>query len=82
MKPIIFSREDTQDLVARLISWSRDTLDQPLGQLQAEELLDLIRETVAPAIYNQALADAATAVRQRADDLAEAIEALERPVGR
>lgn len=82
MKPITLTPADTQDLVARLVSWSRDTLDQPLGNLQAEELLDLIRETVAPAIYNQALADASAAIRQKADDLAEAIEALERPVGR
>lgn len=79
MKPITLTRQDTEDLVARLKAWARDNLDQPLGDLQAEALLDLLRETAGPAFYNQGLSDAADAIRQRTDDLAEAITALERP---
>jgi uncharacterized protein (DUF2164 family) len=77
-KPIGFTREERQDLVERLRAWSREALDEPLTNLQAEMLLDVIAEHAAPAIYNRALYDAQAVVSARAEEMAEAILTLER----
>ena len=77
MKPIVFTREETADLVARLQRYFRDELDQPIGDLPAEMLLDFIRSTVGPAFYNRGLYDAQAVVAAKAEDIAEAVLALE-----
>ena len=82
MKPISFTREETADLVARLRQYFRDELDQPLGELPAEMLLDFIRSTVGPAFYNRGLYDAQAVVAAKAEDIAEAVLALEQPAPR
>lgn len=82
MKPVAFTREETADLVAALRAYFRDELDQDLGQLPAEMMLDFIRDRIGPAFYNRGLYDAQAAVAARAEDMAEAILALERPVAR
>lgn len=77
-RPIAFAREERRDLAERLRAWSREALDEPLTSLQAEMLLDVIAEQVAPAIYNRALYDAQAVVGARAEEMAEAILMLER----
>lgn len=82
MKPIVFSREETAALVAELRGYFHDELDQAIGELPAEMLLDFIRSTVGPAFYNRGLYDAQAVVAAKADDIAEAILALEQPATR
>ncbi len=77
MTPTRFTREETAALVAELQVYFRDELDQSIGELPAEMLLDFIRSTVGPAFYNRGLYDAQAVVAARADDIAEAILALE-----
>ena len=76
---IRFSREETAELVADLRSYFRDELDQDLGQLPAEMMLDFIRDRIGPAFYNRGLYDAQTVVAARAEVMADAILALEQP---
>lgn len=82
MTPFALTREETADLVQALRDIAREELDQEISALQAEMLLDRIRTTIAPAFYNRGLYDAQAAVAARAEDMADAILALERPVGR
>ncbi|WP_298125191.1 DUF2164 family protein [Brevundimonas sp.] len=82
MTPFALTREETADLVQALRDIAREELDQEISALQAEMLLDRIRTTIGPAFYNRGLYDAQAAVAARAEDMADAILALERPVGR
>lgn len=79
---IRFSREETAELVADLRSYFRDELDQELGQLPAEMMLDFIRDRIGPAFYNRGLYDAQSVVAARAEAMADAILALEQSTRR
>lgn len=79
-RSITLTREETADLVAALRGYFRDELDQDLGVLPAEMLLDFIRERVGPAFYNRGLYDAQAAVAAQAEALAERILNLEKPL--
>ena len=71
----------TQDSLVRLL---RDHLkgefEFELGQFEALDLLDFLAETLGPIYYNQALYDGQAVLRKRADDLIEALQAIEQPV--
>lgn len=78
MKRIEFSREETKVIVGHLQAYFRDELDQSLGDLPAQMLLDFIAEKIGPAFYNRALYDAQAVVSAKVEDLSEAILGLER----
>lgn len=79
MKPqIALSREETTDLTRRLRDFARKELEQDISQLQAEMLLDVIRDQVGPAFYNRGLYDAQAVVAARAEEIGEAVLALEK----
>jgi uncharacterized protein (DUF2164 family) len=78
MKRIEFTREETKVIVGHLQGYFRDELDQSLGELPAQLLLDFIADKIGPAFYNRALYDAQAVVSAKADDMSEAILGLER----
>lgn len=80
--PIALTREETADLTRRLRDFGRDELEQEITALQAEMLLDLIRERIGPAFYNRGLYDAQAVVAARAEEIGEAVLALEKPLPR
>jgi uncharacterized protein (DUF2164 family) len=82
MKPIALSVEETADLTRRLRDFAREELEQEISQLQAGMLLDLIRDQVGPAFYNRGLYDAQAVVAARAEEIGEAVLALEKSVQR
>ena len=47
----------------------REELDQEIGDLKADLLLDYVLKEIGPSIYNQAIADAQTYFGQRVADL-------------
>jgi uncharacterized protein (DUF2164 family) len=47
----------------------KDERDEELGDLQGKLLLDFILQEIAPSIYNGAIADAQTYLRDRVADL-------------
>ena len=77
-KPIVFSREETAAITARLQAYFRDELDQELGGLPAEMLLDFLGREIGPFFYNRGLYDAQAIVAKKAEDISEAIAGLER----
>ena len=78
MKPIAFTKEERAAATAKLRAYFRDELDQDLGQLPAEMLLDFIARELGAAFYNRGVTDAQQLVRQKAEDIVEALYGLER----
>ncbi len=66
--------------VASLRSYWADNFDEELSELKATLFLDHILADIAPAIYNQAAADARTYVEERAADLEAALNKSEFPI--
>lgn len=80
MKPIEFSRDERAAVTAKLRDYFARELDQALGQLPAEMLLDFIGKEIGGAFYNRGVHDAQQLVQQKAEDIVEALYGLERPV--
>ena len=78
MKPIVFSKEEQRDLIPRIRAFVRDELDQDIGDLQASMLMDFFANTLGHAVYNRAIYDAQALIATKADEMAEALYALER----
>lgn len=78
MKPIRFSKEDRAAVTAKLRDYFARELDQELGQLPAEMLLDFIGTEIGGAFYNRGVHDAQQLVQQKAEDIVEALYGLER----
>lgn len=78
MKPIDLTREARAAAATRLQAWLKDELDQEVGGLQAEMLLDELAAELGPLFYNRGVADARAVVAARAEDLDEALYGLER----
>ena len=58
-----------KDAIASIQQYFEVNMPEPLGQLPAGLLLDFFIEEIGPSIYNKAIADAQTRIRQRAADL-------------
>ena len=78
MKPIKFSREETEDITAKLRAYFRDELEIELAGLPAEMLLDFLSREIGPLFYNRGLYDARAVVTAKVEDITEAIYGLER----
>ena len=78
MKPIEFSREERLAIGRRIQDYFRQDLDQDIGQLPAEMLLEFFGREIGPWFYNRGLYDAQAVVAAKADDIGEAILGLER----
>lgn len=78
MKPIVFSKEEQRDFIPRIKAFVRDELDTEIGDLQASMLMDFFAEKLGHAVYNRAIYDAQALIAAKADEMAEALYALER----
>jgi uncharacterized protein (DUF2164 family) len=79
MKPITFSREETKALVGEIQDYFREELDQQIGALPAEMLMQFFSERMGAYFYNRGLYDAQALVRKQVDTLSDDIFALEQP---
>lgn len=69
-KPPITIPDDARKLsVASIKRYFADQLDEEIGGLKADLLLDYFLEEIGPTVYNQAIADARAFFEQRAADL-------------
>ncbi|MDL2408804.1 DUF2164 domain-containing protein [Rhizobium calliandrae] len=80
MKKISFSKEEKAAIVARIQRYFSDELDQTIGALPAEFLLDFFTTEIGPHFYNQGLSDAHAALMAKMEDFGEAIYLLEKEV--
>jgi len=82
MKPITFSREETKALVGEIQDYFREELDQDIGAIPAELLMQFFSERMGAYFYNRGLYDAQALVRKQIDTLSDDIFGLEQPTRR
>ena len=77
-KPIQFTREERTAIGGRIRDFFARELDQDISQLQAEMVLEFFGDQIGGWFYNRGLADAQAVVTAKAEDIADAIYALQR----
>lgn len=66
---IELSKETRARLVASIRRYAREELDEEMGDLKADLLLDFVLREVAPSVYNQAVADAQRHLAARLEEM-------------
>lgn len=78
MKPVELGPDARRAAALRLKTWLAKELDQDVGALEAEMLVDLFAAEIGPLFYNRGLADARDIIAAKAEDMTEALYGLER----
>jgi len=78
MKKIVLPKDEKAAAVARIRHYFAEQLDQTIGVLPAEFLLEFFANEIGPFFYNQGLRDAHAALTRQMEDFGEAIYLLER----
>ena len=79
MKPIKFDREETKAIVGEIQDYFRMELDQSIGAIPAEILMQFFADKMGAYYYNRGLYDAQALIRKQVDSLSDEIFALEQP---
>lgn len=77
MKPIRFEKEERAAIVGKVQRYFADELDQEIGAIPAEMLLDFLSENLGAFYYNRGLADAQAVFQRTMDNVADELYALE-----
>lgn len=67
--PIQFSNDTVRRALASIKQFSAEHLDDEIGDLKAQLVLDFFMKELAPTVYNQAIADAQKYMQERVMDL-------------
>lgn len=76
--PPLLTKDEMQEAAARLQAYLRDEMEVEVGRLPAEMLVEFIGQDIGRLFYNRGLRDAETVVRQKVEDIADALYGLER----
>ncbi|RYE57870.1 MAG: DUF2164 domain-containing protein [Hyphomicrobiales bacterium] len=79
MKPIKFDRDETKAIVGEIQDYFRVELDQSIGAIPAEMLMQFFADKMGAYYYNRGLYDAQTLIRKQLDNLSDEIFSLEQP---
>jgi len=66
---INISQDNQKQLIASIKRYFEEYMEDEIGDLKADLLLDYFLKEIGPMVYNQAIADAAAFFRERAADL-------------
>ena len=67
--PIELNKQEIEASTRSLQKYFREELEQELGDLQAQFLLDYFLKEIAPFAYNKGVSDAEMYVRTKVEDL-------------
>ena len=70
---INISRKNKDKITQDIQEWFRENLDQEIGNLDAEFLLDYFTENLGGLYYNQALSDVHSFIEDKTESLADSI---------
>lgn len=76
--PPLLTKDEMQEAAARLQTYLRDEMEVEVGRLPAEMLVEFVGRDIGCLFYNRGLRDAETVVRQKVEDIADALYGLER----
>ncbi|MGV3575960.1 MAG: DUF2164 domain-containing protein [Devosia sp.] len=79
MKPIKFDRDETKAIVGEIQDYFRLELDQTIGAIPAEMLMQFFADKMGAYYYNRGLYDAQALIRKQVESLSDEIFALEQP---
>jgi len=77
VKPISFEKEERAAIIGRIQRYFSDELEQSIGNIPAEQLLNFFTAEIGPYYYNQALGDAQAAMNRAVDGFNDLIYDLE-----
>ena len=77
--PLTLSPDTRTKALASLRRYVSEELEHDLGELPAQLFLDFVIEEIGPLVYNAAIADAQTYLRDRVAELEDALHAPEFP---
>ncbi len=67
--PITLSQEAKKRLIPSIRRYMTENMEQEIGDLKADLLLDYFLKEIAPTVYNQAITDAQAYFQEKAADL-------------
>jgi uncharacterized protein (DUF2164 family) len=67
--PIELSRETSKALIPSIQRYFREMLEEEIGDLKAQLLLDFFLREIGPTVYNQAIHDAQAYFQEKVTDL-------------
>ena len=74
---IYYPDEARKQAVASIKRYFDEVLDDDIGDLKAEMMLDYILREIAPTVYNQAIQDAQKFMQERVTDMDSSLFAAE-----
>ena len=77
MKKLKFEKEERAAIVGKIQRFFADELEQEIGTIPAEQLLNFFTETIGPFYYNQGLNDAQAVFARALDNVGDEIYGLE-----
>ena len=77
--PLTLSPDARTRALASIRRYFAEELEHELGELPAQLFLDVIVEEIGPSVYNAAVVDAQTYIRDRVVELEDALHAPEFP---
>jgi uncharacterized protein (DUF2164 family) len=77
VKKLRFEKEERAAIVGKIQRHFADELEQEIGALPAETLLNFFTETIGPFYYNQGLNDAQAVFARALDSVGDEIYGLE-----
>ncbi|MET3855232.1 DUF2164 domain-containing protein [Rhizobium sp. OAE497] len=78
MKAVEFSKDEKAQLSARIQHFFDSELDQSIGIIKAELVMEFFAKEIGAAYYKKGLQDAHAVFAKRAEDVADDIYGLER----
>ena len=78
MPPMKFSSAERDAIVARIQTFFETELDASIGALPAEQLLGFFSDQIGSFFYNRGVLDARSVLRQKLEDIDDALYGLER----
>ncbi|MBU6952460.1 DUF2164 domain-containing protein [Hahella sp. HN01] len=74
---IEMTRDEKQQLVAKVKDYFASELDQEIGGFQAEFLIDFFVREIGPLAYNKALDEAENIIRMQVENISDALYELQ-----
>lgn len=79
MSEIKFTKDETDRIVSKVTKYFNSELDQEIGNLEAELLIDFFAKEIGSYFYNQGLFDAQTLFTEKTEELGYLFQELEKP---
>lgn len=79
MKPIEFSQDQKDRLVAKIKAYFIHELDHEVGGFEAEFLIDFFGNEIGAYYYNRGLFDAQQVLNEKTEEIGYVIQELEQP---